>query len=81
MMPHSEHYLSLFIWQGIAPDVYTLSALIMACKACNYWEEAMEVAQEFSIEHGVRLNTTSCNALIATLGKAGRWQYALQVAS
>ena len=61
------------------PDAYTLSALIMACQAHNYWEEAMEVTARFRAEHGVLLTTRACNALIATLGKAGRWQYALQV--
>lgn len=65
--------------QGVSPDVFTLSSLIVACKASNYWEEALEVAEDFSSTHGVQLNTLACNALIATLGKAGRWQYALQV--
>ena len=63
----------------MAPDAYTLSALIMACQACNYWEEAMEVAARFKADHEVLLTTRACNALIATLGKAGRWQYAMQV--
>lgn len=65
--------------QGHSPDAYTLSALIIACKAVNYWEEALEFVEEFRDEHGIKLNTVACNALLATLGTAGRWQYAKQV--
>lgn len=65
--------------QGIRPDVITLSALITACKQLNHWEEAMDLVQEFSSVHGVKLNTIACNCLITTLGRAGRWQYAQQV--
>lgn len=73
-----ELYESL---QGLRlrPDVFTLTALITVCKACDYWEEALSFAEEFSAEHGIEMNTLACNALIATLGRAGRWQYALQV--
>lgn len=63
----------------LQPDIFTLSALLTVCKACNYWEEALSFAEEFSACHGIEMNTLSCNALIATLGRAGRWQYALQV--
>lgn len=63
----------------LTPDVFTLAALITVCKACAYWEEALSFAEEFSTEHGIELNTLACNALITTLGRAGRWQYALQV--
>ena len=63
----------------LQPDIFTLSALLTVCKACNYWEEALSFAEEFSTCHGIEMNTLACNALIATLGRAGRWQYALQV--
>lgn len=63
----------------LQPDVFTLTALITVCKACNYWEEALSFAEEFSTVHGIEMNTLACNSLIATLGRAGRWQYALQV--
>lgn len=65
----------------LQPDIFTLTALLTVCKACNYWEEALSFAEEFSTCYGVEMNTLACNALIATLGRAGRWQYALQVIS
>ena len=63
----------------LQPDIFTLSALLTVCKTCNYWEEALSFAEEFSTCHGIEMNTLACNTLIATLGRAGRWQYALQV--
>ena len=65
--------------QGLGPDVITLTALITACKQQGFWEESLELVAEFSRDRRVRLNTIACNALIATVGRAGRWQYALQV--
>ena len=65
----------------LQPDIFTLAALLTVCKACNYWEEALSFAEEFSTAHGIEMNTLACNTLITTLGRAGRWQYALQVSS
>ena len=65
--------------RDITPDVYTLAALIQACRRRNFWEEAIEFTDTFRGVYGIRLNTICCNALISTLGCAGRWQYALQV--
>ena len=64
---------------GISPDIFTLAAMLSVCKSCGYWEEALSFAEEFSTEHGIEMNTLASNTLIATLGRAGRWQYALQV--
>ena len=66
---------------SLSPDVYTLSALIQACRSRGFWEEALEFVETFDRIYSIRLNTVTCNALIATLGVEGRWQYALQVNS
>lgn len=67
--------------RGFTPDIFTLSALIQACKQQNFWEEAIELTETFERMYQVKLNTVTCNALMTTLGQAGRWQYVMQVVS
>ena len=79
------YYTVMELYEGmlqreLGPDVITLTVLITACKEQGFWEESLELVAKFSRDHSVRLNTIACNALIATVGRAGRWQYALQVA-